>query len=313
VKAHHPAAGAGLRTLFLGNDPWSVPPMEALAASRHHVVRVFTGVAKPAGRGSKLTPTAVATAARELELPLLEVGTVRSGWALDALQDAEADVLVVVAYGEILTAEVLEVARLGSVNVHFSLLPALRGASPVRHALLLGLSETGVTTMRMDEGLDTGPILLQAREPVRGEDDAGSLGARLAAIGGRLLVDTLDRLATGTLHPRAQDGAGASWAPKLAAQDRVLDWGQDAVALVLPLVHHLKAAGIPVETDYTGASLKSQMKKADKSGAGHTLIIGEQEMKSGMAVLRNMQTKEQEEIALRNIEEELKKRTARAS
>ncbi len=218
--------------VFLGNDPWSVPSLEALAASRHDVVLVVTRVPRPAGRGSKLTPTQVAGAARRLGLQLVEVETVRSGPGFEAVEVAKPDVLAVVAYGEILPEEVLGVPSVGPVNLHFSLLPQLRGAAPVQGAILRGLAVTGVTTMLMDRGLDTGPILLQAREPVRDDDDAGSLGGRLAAAGADLLLHTIDRLAAGDLRPTAQDDALATSAPKLGPEDRRLDWTEDAEALV---------------------------------------------------------------------------------
>src|SRR5262249_13572126 len=147
---------------------------------------------KPAGRGSKLRPTPVAEAARARSLALLEVE--RVGEHLDELNAAQPDVVVVVAYGEILRAPLLSLAARGALNVHFSLLPRWRGAAPVQRAILEGDDVTGVTTMQMDEGLDTGPILLQREEPVRGDDDARSLGDRLAAIGGELLVATLREL-----------------------------------------------------------------------------------------------------------------------
>ena len=220
-----------LRVVFLGNDPWSVPPLEALAASEHRPVLVVTRVPKPAGRGSKLTPTAVAGAARRLDLPLSEVETVKRDAGFEALAEARPDVLVVVAYGEILPDAVLGLPAVAPVNLHFSLLPALRGASPVQHALLLGLERTGVTTMVMDAGLDTGPVLLQRGTEVLAGEDAGSLGERLAAIGGDLLVETQDGLAAGTLTGRPQEGE-PTFAPKLKAGDRWLDWSEPAGALV---------------------------------------------------------------------------------
>jgi methionyl-tRNA formyltransferase len=220
-----------LRVVFLGNDPWSVPPLEVLSASGHRPVLVLTRVPKPAGRGSKLTPTAVAGAAAGLGLPLREVPSVKEGAGFDALAEARPDVLVVVAYGEILPDAVLELPALAPVNLHFSLLPALRGASPVQHALLEGFPRTGVTTIVMDAGLDTGPVLLQREEEIRDDDDAGSLGQRLAAIGGDLLVETLDGLAAGTLAARPQEGE-PTFAPKLKAGDRWLDWTEPAEAVV---------------------------------------------------------------------------------
>jgi methionyl-tRNA formyltransferase len=185
---------------------------------------------------------------------VLEAETVRSGAGRSAIEAARADVLVIVAYGELLTPPVLAAARLGAVNVHFSLLPALRGASPVQHALLRGLSRTGVTTMRLDEGMDTGPILLQSQEDVRPDDDAGSLGERLAASGARLLVRTLDGLAAGSLTSREQMEAEASTAPKLRADDRVLRWGEDAVAICNRVRAFAPKPG--ATTSFRGAGLK---------------------------------------------------------
>ena len=221
-----------LRVAFLGNDPWSVPSLEALARSRHDVAVVVTRVPRPGRRGQGPAPTPVAEAARSLGLPLAEVETVKSGSGFEALAAAAPDVLAVVAYGEILPAAVLNVVTIAPVNVHFSLLPLLRGASPVQTALLVGMDQTGVTTIRMDAGLDTGPMLRQREEPIRAEDDAGSLGARLARIGGDLLVQTLDDLSAGRVTPVPQDDARATFAPKLGPADRRLDWNEPAPAVV---------------------------------------------------------------------------------
>jgi methionyl-tRNA formyltransferase len=220
-----------VRVAFLGNAAWSVPSVEALAESGHDLVLVLTREPKPAGRGNRLTPTPVAEAARRRGLPLAEIATIKRGEGLAALRGAAPEVLAVVAYGEILPAEVLEIPSRAPVNVHFSVLPELRGAAPVQRALLEGLEATGVTTIRMDRGMDTGPVLLRAEEAILPDDDAGSLGARLAAIGGRLLVDTLDRMEAGALAAEPQDEAAATVAPKLTAGDRVIDWSQDAMAI----------------------------------------------------------------------------------
>jgi methionyl-tRNA formyltransferase len=216
---------------FLGNDQWSVPSLESLAGSPHQVVLVATRVPRPAGRGGALRPTPVAEAARRLRVPLAEVETVKEGPGLEALQGARPDVLAVVAYGEILPARVLELPRVAPVNVHFSLLPALRGADPVRRAILGGLEVTGVTTIRMDEGMDTGPILLQREERIAAGENAGSLGDRLALLGGRLLMETLDGLETGTLAARDQDHDRASTAPKIRPEEEWIDWAEDAAAV----------------------------------------------------------------------------------
>ena len=217
-----------MRVVFLGNDPWSVASVEALASSSHDLSLVVTRVPKPAGRKGHLRPTAVAEAARSLGLPLLETTTVKRDEGFEAIGDQAPDILAVVAYGEILPQEVLDLPKVAPVNVHFSLLPALRGADPVRWAILAGLTETGVTTMRMDQGMDTGPMLHQASEPIRDEDDSAMLGERLAAIGGELLVRTLDGLESGELQEQEQDHDKATMAPKLKPEDEWIDWTKPA-------------------------------------------------------------------------------------
>jgi methionyl-tRNA formyltransferase len=222
-----------MRVAFLGNDTWSVPSLRAVAAADDVAVElVLTNPPRPAGRGSQLTPTAVADVAGELDLPLLEVDRVRDGEGFEALDTMEPDTIVVVAYGEILTPDVLDIPRLGAVNVHFSVLPRWRGAAPVHRAILEGDESTGVTVMLMDEGLDTGPILLTAETPIAEDDDAGSLGARLADLGGPVLVEALRGLDAETLEPRSQDHAAATIAPKLLPEERTIDWSQPATAIV---------------------------------------------------------------------------------
>jgi methionyl-tRNA formyltransferase len=243
-----------LRVAFLGNDAWSVPPLGALAASRHLVVAVVTSVPKPAGRGNELTPTPVAVAARNLGLPLIEVETVKTGPGFKDLATSAPDVLVVVAYGEILPPNVLNVPTIAPVNLHFSSLPRLRGAAPVQTALLAGMDRTGVTTIVMDRGMDTGPIVLRREEPIRPDDDAGSLGARLAEIGAGVLLETVDLLAAGPVAPRPQDHSVATFAPKFGPADRVLDWSNPA-ALLVNLVRAL-APDPAATTTFRGESLK---------------------------------------------------------
>ena len=223
----------GARVVYLGNDAWSVPPLEALAGDPGiEPVLVLTRTPRPGRRGGPTAPTPVAVSARELDLPLLEVPTVVGGPGLSSLREADPDIVVVVAYGELLPREVLDAGRLGAVNLHLSLLPRWRGASPVQHALLAGDAETGVTTMLLDEGLDTGPVLAQAAVAIRADDDAGRLGARLARLGGELLARTIVDLAAGRATPRAQDDALATAAPKLTAEDRRLRWDRPAAELV---------------------------------------------------------------------------------
>ena len=179
-----------------------------------------------------MTATAVADEARTLELPLLEVDRIRDGEGFDALDSLEPDAIVVVAYGEILTPDVLDIPRLGAVNVHFSLLPRWRGAAPVQRAILEGDEVTGATVMLMDEGMDTGPVLTTVETAIEPDEDAGSLGARLAEMGGPLLVETLRGLSEGTVEPRSQDHTAATYAPKLLPEERTIDWRQPADSIV---------------------------------------------------------------------------------
>lgn len=222
-----------MRVAFLGNDPWSVPPLRALAdADDLDVALVVTNPPRPAGRGSKLTPTVVADFARERGLPLLEVDGVREGEGFDALDELEPDAVVVVAYWQILSPEVLDIPRLGAVNVHFSLLPRWRGAAPVQHTILAGDEVTGVTVMLMDEGMDTGPILARAETPIGVDEDAGTLGQRLSELGASLLLESLQGLEVGTVEPRSQDHTAATYAPKLSAEDRSIGWESASDAIV---------------------------------------------------------------------------------
>jgi methionyl-tRNA formyltransferase len=243
-----------MRIAFLGNDPWSVPSLEALAARGHDVALVVTNPPRPAGRGSRLTPTAVAESARALDLRLEEVEGVQAGAGLASLRAAAPEVLVVVAYGALLGPPVLTLAPQGAVNVHFSLLPRWRGAAPVQHALLQGDTTTGVSVMQMDAGLDTGPILAQTQEQVGRDDDAGSLGGRLAAVGGTLLATVLDDLATKRARARDQDAAAATTAPKLKAEDRVIDWSEDSRTVVRRIRAFGPAPG--VTTSFRGEPIK---------------------------------------------------------
>ncbi len=221
-----------LRVVFLGNDPWSVASLvELWKADRIDVALVITNPPRPAGRGGRLRPTEVADAARELGVPLEEVETLKDPATVERLRAVAPDAAVVVAYGALLPPDVLAVPRLGAVNVHLSLLPRWRGASPVQHAILAGEPVTGITLMLIDEGLDTGPILAQVQVPIEPEEDAQSLGGRLAAIGAGVLEPTLLELAAGRIEPVAQSGL-PSFAPKLGPEARRLPWDRPAVDIV---------------------------------------------------------------------------------
>lgn len=221
-----------LSVVFLGNDPWSVPSLGALLASRHRVPLVVTSPPRPSGRGQRPTATPVAEAARRAGITVLETERVGGDDAVSWIAGVEPDALAVVAFGQLLPPSLLASPPLGAVNLHFSLLPDLRGASPVRSAILRGAGTTGVTTIRMSDDLDAGPILLRREEPIRADDDAGSLGARLAAVGAVLLVETLDRLGDGDLAGEPQDLAAVTWCRKLTPEDREITWSAPTDAVI---------------------------------------------------------------------------------
>jgi methionyl-tRNA formyltransferase len=234
-----------MKVAYAGSPEAAVPPLRALAASSHEVVRVVTQPDKPRGRSGRASGTPVARAAEELGIPVLRPRTINDPEVVEDIAGAGAEALVVVAFGQILRDVVL--SRWPCVNVHFSLLPAYRGAAPVERAVMDGVAETGVTTMFMEAGLDTGPILLVERTPVGEDEEGGALLARLADVGAPLLVRTVDALEAGTLEPRVQPEEGVSLAPKIGPEDRALDLRRPAVDLarrVRALAPHIGATGV---------------------------------------------------------------------
>jgi methionyl-tRNA formyltransferase len=209
-----------------------VPTLERLLDSRHSVKAVVTAPDRPKGRGMELAASPVKQRALAAGIPVLQPPSLRTPEAQAELAAAGADVFVVCAYGLILPPAVLDQPPLGCVNVHFSLLPAFRGAAPVAAAVLAGLPVSGVTIMQMDPGLDTGPILDAIEEPIRPDDDTGSLEARLAVAGAGLLVSVLDRLEAGTIEAQPQDGSQATYAGKVTPGDARIDWGQPGPSIV---------------------------------------------------------------------------------
>lgn len=218
-----------MRVAFAGSPEAAVAPLRALAASRHDVPVVVTQPDKARGRSRRPTPTPVGAAAAELGVPVLRPATINDPDVVQAIADTGAEALVVVAFGQILREAVL--SRWPCVNVHFSLLPAYRGAAPVERAIMDGVERTGVTIMFMEAGLDTGPMIASESTPIGAEEDAGSLVGRLSAIGGPLLVHALDDLEAGRAAPVPQPEEGVSLAPKIGAGDRVLDLSRPAAEL----------------------------------------------------------------------------------
>ncbi|MBF0162776.1 MAG: methionyl-tRNA formyltransferase [Magnetococcales bacterium] len=216
------------RIVFMGTPDFAVPSLERLCAGPNPVLGVFTQPDRPVGRGLKLTPSPVKQWAARQGIPVLQPPRLRSAEAVALLRDLQPDLIVVVAYGQILSPEVLAIPRHGCLNVHASLLPRWRGAAPVQRALLAGDSESGVTLMQMDAGLDTGPMLSQRRLPLTTGMTGGELHDRLAQLGAVLLQESLPDLQTGALIPTPQPDTGVTYAAKITPQDEQVDWGQPA-------------------------------------------------------------------------------------
>ena len=221
-----------MRLGFAGTPQFSVAALDALLGSRHRVVAVFTQPDRPAGRGQTLQLSAVKRRALDAGLAVVQPASFKTPDAAAALDRLQLDALVVVAYGLILPAAVLALPKLGCFNIHASLLPRWRGAAPIQRALLAGDTTTGVTIMRMEAGLDTGPILA-AREVRIGErETAGSLHDRLAPLGGELLVETLDVIAAGSAREQPQSQLGITYAEKITKAEALIDWREAATSIL---------------------------------------------------------------------------------
>lgn len=231
-RASPGGAPTGLRVVFFGSPDFALPSLEALVSAGHEVVLVVSQPAKPVGRSAALLDPPVARRARELSLPVFQPPTLKDDDAFARLAGTRADLFVVVAYGKILAPRVLALPRRGCVNVHGSVLPRWRGASPVQAALLAGDAESGVSIMRMEAGMDTGPVWTTARSPILEDDDAGTLSARLSRDGASLLLATLPRIAAGAEAPVPQDEALATLCPKIRREDGQADFSRPAVELV---------------------------------------------------------------------------------
>lgn len=221
-----------MRVLFFGTPDFAVPSLTALVGEGFDVVAAVTRPDRPVGRHrSRAEPSPVKRAALAEEIPVLEPERPSEPAFVAAARDLAPDVAVVVAYGHILKPALLDLPRLGSVNVHASLLPALRGAAPIERAILNGLDESGITIMQMDAGMDTGPVLHQVATPIAPDETGGELRVRLAEMGALALVEALTLVEAGGAAPRPQDAAAATYAPKLTRDEERLDWRQDAQSL----------------------------------------------------------------------------------
>ena len=218
-----------MRIVFFGSPEFALPTLQALLDSPHEVVAVVTQPDRPAGRRHALTPPPVKVRALDRGLPVLQPPKVSDEASVEALRALDADVFVVAAYGQILRQRVLDLPKRGCLNVHASLLPRHRGASPIAAAILAGDSVAGVTIMEMVRALDAGPMVATVEEPVLASDTTGSLEARLANAGALKLVEVLDGWASGAIAAQLQDDALATYAPQLQRSDALIDWTRPAI------------------------------------------------------------------------------------
>ena len=220
-----------MKIVYMGTPEFAVPPLKAIIDSGHNVVGVFTQPDKPKGRGYVLTPPPVKEYAAENNIPVFQPTSMKNGEALNILKELAPDIIVVVAFGKILPKEILDLPKYGCVNVHASLLPRYRGAGPIQWCVLNGEKETGVTTMKMAEGLDTGDMLLKSITKIGENETAGQLHDRLSDMGAELIVKTLSAIENDTVTPEKQDDSLSNYAPMLTKKLCKIDWSSTAQAV----------------------------------------------------------------------------------
>jgi len=222
-----------LNLVFCGTPPFAVPTLEKLVVAGHRIPLVVTQPDRPKGRGLDLVASPIKQSALKLNLPITQPDRIKTNDAFRAqLAALKPDAIIVVGYGRIIPQWMLDLPPLGNINLHASLLPKYRGAAPIQWAIANGETLTGVTTMRIDAGLDTGDILLQKELPIAPDDTAETLAPPLAAIGADLIVETLQGLQSGTLHPRKQDDSQSSLAPILKKEDGLIDFSRTATEIL---------------------------------------------------------------------------------
>ena len=220
-----------MKILFMGTPDFAVFTLKALVERGENIVGVVTQTDKPRGRGYELLPTPVKAYAMEHSIPVYQPKTLRGEEFAALLAEIDPEMIVVVAYGKILPVNVLEYPKYGCINVHGSLLPAYRGAAPMQRAIMDGCAETGITTMYMADGIDTGDMLLKAELPIEDSDNFETIHDKLGALGAQTMLDTLDALRAGTLVPEVQDDSLANYAEKIQKSDLLLDFSLDARTL----------------------------------------------------------------------------------
>ncbi|TFG78406.1 MAG: methionyl-tRNA formyltransferase [Thermodesulfobacteriales bacterium] len=220
-----------MKIIFMGTPEFAVSSLKALIESDHDVVAVVAQPDKPKGRGRKLAPPPTKALAEQHNIPVLQPEKVRTQEFLSQLQNLSPDLICVTAYGKILPKSILEVPPYGCINVHASLLPKYRGAAPINWVIVRGETQSGITTMLMDEGMDTGDMLLKKEIQIQDEDDAGSLSEKLSQLGAELLLETISQLQEGKLGPAKQDESLATYAPMLKKSDGEIKWENPASEL----------------------------------------------------------------------------------
>lgn len=261
-----------MRIVYMGTPDFAVPALEKLAQSPDYTVAaVFTQPDKPKGRKMVMTPPDVKVCAEKLGIPVFQPSSMRSEEAYNSLKELNPDVIVVAAYGQILPKAVLDLPKFGCVNIHGSLLPKYRGAAPIQQSVLDGEKVTGVTTMLMDVGLDTGDILLKAETEIGENETAGELFDRLAVLGGELIIETLDKLKKGEITPQKQDESLATHTSKISKELCPIDFNKSAFEV------HNKVRGLnpwPVAvTEIAGKTVKVYSSRvSDMSGAAGTIL-----------------------------------------
>ncbi len=243
-----------MKVLFMGTPDFAVACLESLLDAKYDVCAVFTQPDKPRGRKMVMTPPDVKVCALEHNLPVYQPNTLKDGKAFEIIKEYAPDVIVVAAYGKILPKEIIDYPKYGCINVHGSILPKYRGAAPIQWSVINGDKETGVTTMLMNEGLDTGDMLLVSKTPISIDDTASSVFDRLAKIGGELLVETLKKAESGELSPVKQDEALSTYAPMLDKNISEIDWNKDALT-IHNLIRGLYSWPI-AQTKFSGKKMK---------------------------------------------------------
>lgn len=253
------------RIIFMGSPDFAIPSLKALA-NIYRVVGVVTQPDRPAGRGQALKPPPVKILAAELNIPKIQPDRLSEKNALKQLNKWDAEIIIVAAYGQILKRNILEMPKYGCVNVHASLLPRWRGAAPVNAAILNGDKETGITIMKMDAGLDTGPVYSRRKIPIEESYDSGVLSAKLAEIGSELLMDTLPKIISREIFPQPQNDSEATYAPLLKKEDGLLDFNQTATQLARTVKAYSPWPG--AYTKWGGNILKVHKAHSEKGGTG---------------------------------------------